>query len=269
MRYKLSPALLLLALSFNPLFVKAQEVDLMSPETAQQQALELYKQSYRAPEWLSRLGLSKLAEHHYAKKVDTYSAGDPQLIRALKPSAALLNSDRVKELCLNSDYFNTYALEGEELTTCLAELRGEDAYEVPLYDANGEYIDTVSFAAQQTEDGSSSWGIIRNNAISAERAKSLLAVDEVNLYSLNLFVDAPPEPDDWIGGTIFLWLAGTQAVNYHTGESYLVTDLNGKPVNLLANEVEPYVVEKSFVGRTGNEMRPKLVFPIKLEPLTP
>lgn len=250
---------------------RAQGTTSLTPSQAQDIALRTHAQLYRPPEFLEWFGLDRLARAVHLRGVErSHYAGEPLLTYELKPSEALLQSEEVRALCLESKHImgvGEERREAEGLRRCRATLRGNDEYAVPIFHKEEGYVHTV-FIDVETSPNSSSSAIGHADRISASEARELArTTSEPKLYGFDVPTHFEPYDDDWLEGGVNYWLVDGLAVHPTTKEVFQVLDLSGNPVDLLAGEVTPYVEQRNWTGMYGEDVRPKVIFPVRFEPV--
>lgn len=245
---------------------------MLTPEQARAEALEVIAWYERPFTFLNKVGLDSMGRtlnRRHAKQ--TYRTGEPFLTYELKPSEALLYSNEVEALCLESKHLMGVGEAKDNATgleRCRNTLRGKDYYEVPILNRRNEYVFSVSVAAY-SEPGSGSGGVGEADRVSAVEAQKLAGTrSEPKLYSFNVPTDFEPYSDDYLEGHVRYWLTDGLAVDPNSGEVFEVQTLEGESVDLLQGEVEPYVEQRNWLGQYGEDVMPLLLFPVKLEPLS-
>ena len=264
--------LLWIAVVFLLTMLTRAQPNILTPAQAQEVALRVHAQ-YRSPEFLELFGLDRFAEAVHLRRVKrSHYAGEPLLTYELKPSETLLHSEEVEAMCLKSKHLmgvGDERREEEGLRRCRDMLRGNDEYEIPIFHRENGYVHTA-FVDVDTPPDSSSGAIGRGGGISASEARALAGTtSEPKLYSFDVPTDFKPYDDDWLEGGVSYWLTDRLAIHPTTGEVFRVVDLSRDPVDLLAGEVAPYAEQRNWLGMYGEDVMPKVLFPVRFEPVSP
>lgn len=292
--------LVCLALLFS--FAIAQLPDVqMTPEEAQVAALESHYEWdawHNTPKVIRDSIFYGVAERmHKARAKGKYTTGEPLLRRTLRPDNSFFESDEIREMCLQSKHFvamqeysdysqaryeaNGVTYSGPEayveqgINHCLDSLKGRDEYVVPILDLDGQIV-TTSFV--DVLSGLGGGGGI--DVISATEAQQLVGSSTIPQYfTVNIPTNFPPYNNDWVdidtnepnenwveGGFNF-WLVDDYAVDPTGNIVFQTVNLQGESVSLLNGEVEPLVMLKNITGMYGEDVMPKLIYPVRLKPI--
>lgn len=280
---------------------KAQLAEvIMTPEEAQVAALEAYydfNAEIQVPRSLqgNRVLFGLVKRFHKARAAKKHTTGEPLLIQELRPNDDFFESQELHNMCLKSHRHVGFQSElyilfiddntrtrpesfiEEGMIACKNSLKGNDVYVVPIYDLDGNYILTASFDVNlnslNLDYKSSNYIHVdvveqrRVGILSSTEAQELVGLSSsAHLVSFNIPTYFQND-DDYLEGRVSVWLIENFAVHPTTREVFQVLSLDGKPVNLIAGDVEPYLELKNSLDMLGQDLHPEMLYPVKLQPV--
>ncbi len=278
--------LVCLVLLFSFAIAQLSDVQ-MTPEEARVAALESHYEWdawHNTPKVIRDSIFYGFAERmHKARANGKYTTGEPLLRRTLRPDDSFFESDEIREMCLQSKHYvamgeygdysqaqyeaNGVTYSGPEayveqgIHHCIHSLKGSDEYAVPILDLDGQIVTTAFVDVLSGLGGGGGMDII-----SATEAQQLVGSSTTPQYvSFNMPTEFESHNEDWLEGGFSFWLVDDYAVEPRAAVVFQVLDLQDQPVHLLSGEVEPIVVLRNFVGMRGEDVIPKLIYPVRLK----
>lgn len=269
-------------------FGVAQFADVqMTPEEARIAALQSHYEWdawHNTPKSIRDSNFYGIAEWwHKARAKGKYTTGEPLLMRTLRPEESFFETDEIREMCLQSKHYVAmqeysdysraqYEAKGVSYTGpeayieqgidfCRSDLKGRDEYAVPILDMNRQVIHT---AFVDVASGLGGGGAI--DMISAPEVQQLVGSSVTPQYvSFSIPAESPNDLKGHENFSFSFWLVDEYAVDPKGDAIFQVVDLQDQPVHLLRGEVQPIVTLVDFVGMRGEDVKPKLIYPVRLE----
>jgi len=143
---------------------------------------------------------------------------------------------------------------------CRDNLKGRDEYAVPIFNSDGQIVNT---AFVDVISGLGGTGAI--DIISTTEVQQLVGSSTIPQY-VSFSISAESHNLGLVKGDFSFWLVDDYAVDPKGDAIFQVVDLKGQPVHLLSGEVEPIVMLDNFFGMNGEDVfTPRLIYPVSLE----